>query len=364
MEMQLYPPGEPPWIDSSGCDGTHWCAALTIDSLECTEGFKSCNDNCEEPVNFAFIQRDGVPAGPPAPSDSDLSSSIPNSQTLLMNPGDTITVHMFDASVPGGGGARAFEVVVNDLTTGQSGFMQASAKNGFGTTSMANCQSTPFNFQPEYNTAAKANIIPWAALATNISTEFETGHWEPCTSLSQQFASNPFDPLDTGASYNQCSGPYETAGGAEGSEAGDAMCYSAGDTHPGYAGPGTSTDPDMTTGCQDNTFQNGDLDFDGTPYWPEWPTGASVTPTLPGSFVQQLPSSGGAPYQQFFIQTDVALSESTCSATTTAGCSVPPAGPGQFYPYWSRVSSPHGCALEFGNVSSGPGINDYGQDAQ
>ena len=27
-------------------------------------------------------------------------------------------------------------------------------------------------------------MIPWAALQTNISTEFETGHWEPCTSVT------------------------------------------------------------------------------------------------------------------------------------------------------------------------------------
>src|ERR1019366_891580 len=43
MEMQLYPPGEPPFVDSTSCDTTHWCAALTIDSLECTEGFATCN---------------------------------------------------------------------------------------------------------------------------------------------------------------------------------------------------------------------------------------------------------------------------------------------------------------------------------
>jgi hypothetical protein len=47
------------------------------------------------------------------------------------------------------------------------------------------------------------------------------------------------------------------------------MCYYAGDTHPGFDGPGTSTQPDLTTGCQDDLFQNGDLDFDGSPYWTE-----------------------------------------------------------------------------------------------
>ena len=48
-------------------------------------------------MNFAFIQRDGVPAGPRSPQDSDLASIHPNRQTLLMNPGDRIVVHMFDA---------------------------------------------------------------------------------------------------------------------------------------------------------------------------------------------------------------------------------------------------------------------------
>ena len=74
MEMQFYPPGEPPFIDSLSCDDTHWCAALTIDSLECTAGLAYCNTNCEEPANFAFIQRNGVPTGPPSPQDADAAT--------------------------------------------------------------------------------------------------------------------------------------------------------------------------------------------------------------------------------------------------------------------------------------------------
>jgi len=50
--------------------------------------------------------------------------------------------------------------------------------------------------------------------------------------------------------------------------------------------------------------------------------------------------------------------------TTAAGCSVPPDGPGNFYPYWSRVKSDGACALEFGNVSSGTGVDDFGGDSQ
>ena len=369
MEMQLYPPGNPPFADSESCDDTHWCAALTIDSLECTAGFAQCNNNCEEPVNFGFIQTDGVPTGPPSPQLSDIATETPNSSTLLMNPGDTIRIHMFDAPVPGGG--RAFTVVIDDLTQHTSGFMQASAANGFQNTSMANCSGTPFNFQPEYSTAAPGNINPWGAIATDISTEFETGHWEPCTSLTEEIT-NPFDPADTGGTYNECNGPYENAGPPDSGtpETGDALCYNAGDTHPGYAGPGTSSEPDEMTGCQDNVFQNGDLDFDGTPYWTEWPTGTHPN-KYPSTFVEQFPTSGGRQYSKYFFQTDIALSESTCLGNTlpggggtSSGCTVPPQGPGDFYPYWSTVHAGNYCALEFGNVSHAPFLTDNGKDAE
>jgi hypothetical protein len=258
--------------------------------------------------------------------------------------------------------------------------MQASAANGFQSTNMADCSGTPFNFQPEYSTAAKNNIIPWAALATDVSTEFETGHWESCTSLSEPFLTaagaptNPFAPSDAGGTYNECAGPYENAGPPDSTtaEAGDALCYYKGDTHPGYDGPGTSTPPDEATGCQDNVFQNGDLDFDGQPYYPDWPTGNTPT-KFPSTFVEQFPTTNGhQQYSQFFFQTDLALSETSClgnsvaTGGTSSGCTVPPSGPGNFYPYWTEV---HGfgnsCALEFGNVSGfRPFLTDFGKDAQ
>ena len=74
MELQFYPPGEAPFADSISCDNAHWCAALTIDSLECTLNFAPINANCTEPVNFGFIQTDGVPTGPPTPRLPDLAT--------------------------------------------------------------------------------------------------------------------------------------------------------------------------------------------------------------------------------------------------------------------------------------------------
>jgi hypothetical protein len=364
MEMQFYPPGfagGDVFADSISCDNTHWCAALTIDSLECTLGFATCNNNCVEPVNFAFIQTNGVPTGPPNPQEANLSTFNPNGDTLLMNPGDTVNVHMFDAPVPGRS-ANAFKVVVTDENTGATGYMQASARNGFQNTSIVDCSGTPHNFQPEYNTASPAGITPWAALQTNISTEYETGHFEACTKVTKPSALT-FPAGLTDTTWNNCIGPYEQAapggdGGPNGLEPSDAPCYPAGDTHGAL-----NTAPDEVTGCLDELTQNGDLDFDGSPYWADWPTSTTPGP-FPGAIVQQMPSSAGTGYDRYMVQTDLALSESTCSGTTTTGCTVPPPGPGNFYPYWSRVGSGSACTLEFGNVSSGTGVNDLGQDAQ
>jgi hypothetical protein len=358
LEFQFYPPGMPPFPDSISCDDTHWCASMVIWSLECTTGYTTCNNDCEEPGNAAFIQRNGVPTGPPNPQEQNLASDTPNGETLLMNPGDQIQFHMFDAPVPGGG--EALEIVLKDLTTGQTGWMQASAANGFANTSPTNCAGTPFNFQPEYSTASAGNYVPWAADETNIGEAVETGHWEPCTSVTEPGSYSFTGSSITDTYYNVCNGPYEDNDADEGTEPSDAFCYPAGDTHGAL-----DSQPDLMTGCEDDLFQNGDLDFDGSPYYQsEWPVGPQPTRMVPSSFVQLLPTSHGQEYQQYFDQTDIALSESTCSGTTTAGCSVPPVGPGGGYPYYSRVSWGRECLIEFGNVNYGQGVDNLGGEAQ
>lgn len=363
LEVQFYPPGQGPFFDNISCDNSHWCASLHINDAECTLNFASCNRNCEEPTNFAFIQRDGIPTGPPDPNHATLASNTPNGETLLMNPGDTIRVHIFDAPVPAPGSGHALEVTVDDLTTGQSGFMQASALNGYAATSITDCSDTPFNYEPEYSTAAKGNIVPWAAIAADISTEYEIGHFTPCSSLSNLSTPLGLDFITGGDPFFlTCNGPYEDAAGSDSSSpegfGGDSFCFPAGDTHPAIGG----SDPDMVTGCND-ILGGGDLDFDGSAYWPDWPTGTSPTATTPGSFVESAPTSGGHSYPQSFFQTDLALSEATCVAAPS-GCTVPPSGPGNFYPYWSTIRHGNQCSIVFGNVSSGPGVNNYGGDAE
>ena len=47
-------------------------------------------------VNFAFIETNGVPTGPPSPQQADLNTVTPNQNTLLMNPGDKLQIRIFD----------------------------------------------------------------------------------------------------------------------------------------------------------------------------------------------------------------------------------------------------------------------------
>ena len=114
------------------------------------------------------------------------------------------------------------------------------------------------------------------------------------------------------------------------------------------------TPPDLTTGCQDNVFQNGDLDFDGSPYWTEWPTGTTPN-TYPSSFVEQFPTTDGRQYPQYFFQTDLALSEirrrQRSRGRNFERLHGAASGPGSFYPYWTELHAGAYCALEFGNVS-------------
>jgi hypothetical protein len=278
----------------------------------------------------------------------------PNSHTLLMNSGDHLVIHMLDAPVPGNPAQRALKLTIHDLTTGRSGFMQASAKNGFRATNIQDCSGTPFNYQPEYSTARPRNIVPWAADQLTVGTQFEIGHFQACTALQQPLNVSQFIPGFNDPTWNKCLGPYErtTKPDSKTPETGDAFCYPKGDTHLGRV------PPNMVTGCLDVVFQNGDLDFDGSPYWPDWPN--STRPNLfPATFLQAQPRTNGAGYPRFQMQTDAALSEASCKFPNPSGCKVPPPGaPGKFYPYWTLTKS---CVWEFGNMTNG---NTFGKQAQ
>ena len=355
VELQFYPPGFAPFADATSCNDKSWCSALTIDSLECTGNGGSgstCNNKCTEPVNAAFIQDNGVPTGPPSPQKADLATDTPNAHTLMMNPGDNVTIHMFNAKIAGG---HALEVTETDHTTGKSGFMIASAKNGFMTTNPKSCDGTPFNFQPAYNTARSQNIIPWGIGPYMINTEYEIGHWEACTKITGKATDTIGSFKDT--YFKNCAGPYEAkSDSGSANEPNDAPCYPKGDTHGGTFAP------DEVTGCDVFFDAIGDLDYDGQPYWADWPSSVKAGP-FPTPFLQDEPTTNGHPYPQIQFMTDASATEfnTKCNLTTGKGCVLPPKGPGHFYPYFTQAKVSGKCVWEFGNMKNG---STFGGDGQ
>jgi hypothetical protein len=326
MEMQFYPPGFSPFITQISCDLKHWCASLHINSLEVLSS-GDLNPNCPETTNFAFIQRNGVPTGPAGPVSATEASFTPNRQTLLMNQGDRIRITIKDTK-------HGVETRIDDLDTGQSGFMVASAKNGYQSLDPNTCAPTNFDFHPEFGTAKFGNFVPWAALQANVNFSSEIGHFEP---------------------------------GVNGD--GDA------DDPPCFPGP-------TLPGCL-AFAQGGDLDFDGTSYLADWPDGTRHNATslsissAHGHGIGPLSWSNGdhdytKPYRQMQFETEINASVPTCMPSG-AGCVLPPGG-AAFYPFYSlhRARDHHGwddrrdhdrCEMEFGNLT-GRDFDDFGGIAQ
>jgi hypothetical protein len=308
LELQFYPPGFPPFSNIS-CDTTHWCAAQVDWSLECTLGYKFCNRRCTEVPNFAFIQKDGVPAGPPSPQLQNGATFTPNAQTLLMNPGDTITVSIHDT-------ASGLFTGINDLTNGTSGFMVASVANGYMNTNVRSCRGTPFAFHPEYSSASTNNLVPWTALQLGPGLAVETGHYEVIDGDSD-----------------------------------DTYC------------------PQSPTGLL--ACLSTDFDFDGVPYHAgNWPTGFTPTSTTASALalVSQAshklgPLSNGSAYPSFELESIAGFTMnevSNCNILEPDQCSVDNLGSlvptwGGFYPYYSAA----GCTGTFGDVTGG-GVNNFG----
>jgi hypothetical protein len=336
LEMQFYPPGNPPFITQISCDRTHWCASLHINSVENMDT-GGLNPNCTETTNFAFIQRDGIPTGPPGPNTLNAASATPNGQTLLMNQGDRLRITIKDVPGDDTGGVLT---LIEDLSTGQSGFMIASAHNGYQTTNPNTCAGTDFSFHPEFDTAKFGNFVSWAALQANVNFAMEIGHF--------------------------------VVGRNGDNDSDDAPCF-PGPTVPGCLGA--------------------DADFDGTSYLFDWPDGTRNNATsieiqsVEGGGIGPLSASDDAgnydhPFPIIQFETDVSASEQSCQPNGV-GCVVPPPG-AAFYPFFALATSgggdnnggggnavakngdnnsQGGCTLLFGDFT-GPNVNNFGRDAQ
>jgi hypothetical protein len=303
-----------------------------------------------------------------------------------MNQGDALRVKLVDT--PAG-----FRVSVDDLTTGQSGFMVASVANGFMNTSIADCSGTPFAFHPEYNTAAPQNQVPWAALEGGVLMQQEIGHFESCKKVENPIGFISFDPQTYenciggvdhgngegpcifGQSSIDCQGATTEGGGpctvpnlAGLCEYSDALCAPKGPRTLSLASePPVWSWP--VAGCEQDIFQNGDLDFDGNSYRHFWPDGSKDHPA-PFRYAGPFDLAGN-PYPSIQLESNVAASENDCDFATGANCEVPPRG-AQFYPFWTigKQESPFdssrgkACLWNFGNRIRGVTSDDLGGESE
>jgi hypothetical protein len=362
MEMQFYPPGWVPWptwrvaVGASACDPTMWCAALNIDSLSLNPVTgKANNPTClakagEEYLNFAFVTKNGKSTGPANPIDSTLATFTPSARDLFMNSGDHLKVAFTDTS-------SGLRVNINDLTTGQTGFMTASKANGFAQVKYAptgtSCTAIPYNFHPMYSTSSTKTRVTWAAHGFNVGFDSEIGHFQFCTG-PKRIPATPFGLLPNGNPTVCPKGNTEGRGvNAVKSDGDDLFCF-----------PAKEALVFKVSGC---TFTN--TGFDGASYQRLWPDGNTRMHPTPFQFSS--PTTGSNYTQQYRMATfeaDLPAVEGTCDVVTGAGCTLIPqtdqGGPATFYPFFSITKKGgNGCVWQFGNDIPGE-ISNFGANGQ
>jgi hypothetical protein len=358
MEMQFYPPGY-----FNGNSPTQWTAALNIDSLSQNyntgQGNNAVCGGAIEYVNFAFIQTDGIPFPPGSPSPLGPFVAT-NANTLYMNPGDELIVTLHDTE-------HGLKITVQDVTSGQSGFMVASAANGFaqilfdptGTNCDFATHNLPYDFHPMYATSSEDTRVPWTAHSYNIAFSDEIGHFEYCSSVTTEggaCASNP---------RNDPTGIHD-----------DVFCFDAGFAESfGLIAIG---------GCLGE-----DDDFDGVPYRRNvWP-GTFRDPGRDAQFHAQ-PVIFTSPlflgheeslknYDRAAFEADMPRIEfqttppcqrhlsNPADPNPGAGCVNPPRG-ADFYPIYSTAQDSRGCHWQLGgphlpgtvDTFGGSSITEYG----
>jgi hypothetical protein len=350
VEVQFYPPGWAPLGPGVSCDAHQWCAAMAIFSLliDPVNGTQQ-NDTClsqigsVEPANYAFITRNGVPHAPPNPVDATPATFAPDRATdLFMNSGDRLSLAMHDT-------AHGLRVEVSDHTTGRSGFMTASAANGFAQVKYApnpstSCTKLPYDFHPMYSTSSEQTRVTWAAHSYNIAFSDEIGHFDYC------------DAID--ATSGSCVGNEGAPPDVEPADADDNACF-----------PASASLLVPVSGCLDTN-----TGFDGVSYKQVWPDGNTRLHPTAWQFTSPLTgSSYQTNYSRVAFEADLPRIEAadlggSCDRNTGAGCTlIPPTDDGQpadFYPYYTKGFTSMGCTWVWGNHVPGLSVNDFGKNAQ
>jgi hypothetical protein len=266
-----------------------------------------------------------------------------------MGSGDQIQVTLHDT--PNGA-----TFVLNDMTTGQSGFMTASAANGFAQVnfqpSAKTCTETPFNFHPMYSTSSEKTRVTWAAHSYNIAFSDEIGHWDYCNgSTAVTFGGNcPTTNTEGNAANTEPAegGPTKTNPALD-----DTVCS-----------PASVSLLVKLNGCQGQN--NG---FDGSPYQPLWPDGNTRLHPTSVQFTSPLTGQNyDVNYSRFAFEADLPRIEfNTCNRASGVGCTlIPTTDDGiaaAFYPFFSIRNVGNQCVWQLGNHIPG-NKNDFGQNQE
>jgi hypothetical protein len=359
MELQFYGPGYVPQFEGFGCTAHQYCAAMTIDSRTVNqnngvENTAACDDYIlggAEPINWAYITRNGVSQAPANPfftgtfDNPNFDAVNPNpNKDLFMNPGDRVRIHMHDTQA-------GLRIDLSDLTTGQNGSMTASTSNGFGhilyTPGSNKCKMKPYAFHPEYSTGNPRGNT-WSAHTYNVAMSDEIGHFENCLAIDADFnctqpgAQDPVLDEDDGNNF----------------------CVPAEDSLLVHI-----------NGC----FSD-DEDWDGQSYRLDWPgTDPNVARDRqlhpsPLLFTSPL-ANGRSNYSTVAFETDLPRIEADdaqdnapfCDRTTGANCVNPPNG-ARFYPFFTTGNANGTCVWQEGgnfipgttNHFGGSSTTEYG----
>jgi hypothetical protein len=367
MEMQFYPPNSP--IGCGNLDHpAQWCAALNIDSFsENQNAGKLNNVDCQkrygtEYVNFAFITKSGTPEGPSAlVGSAGFFGFIPaDKDTLFMNSGDLLVIDLADTG-------HGLKITISDLTTGEVGFMVASAANGFRQLlfrpTAKTCTTRTVDFHPTFATSSEHTRNTWTAHSYNIAFSDEIGHYEYCNKINH---SSGVDAAGDVSGNCISDGVHDLDSNVKLVGEDDVGCVDTTDNTVGYP-------PNI--GCTGT-----DTDFSGVPYQLVWPgTNPNVLvdhalhPT-PISFTSPVFTDTSGLHHDFSrvaFEANLARIEAadfggSCNRSTGVGCTNPPPN-ANFYPIYSTRELA-GCTWSLGgpfipgttNSFGGNSVTEYG----
>jgi hypothetical protein len=346
MEMQFYPPGWAAWPPGVSCDARRWCAALNIDTFQDNENTGAFNNlDClntvgPEPVNFAFLTKNGRSTAPADPQHPE--HFVPDlKRDLLMDPGDVLVVHMFDT-------AAGFRVSIADLSKRTAGSMTASVANGFGSPlfqpDASTCTVQRHAFHPMYSTATQETRNFNAAHTGNVGFSDEIGHFEYCAKVRSDALGTCDEPLGDDTNDPDNAGPDP--------QGDDVFCL-----------PASTSTRIRIGGCL-----NTDGDFDSVSYKFTWPGSISNRTAdrllNPEPIRISSPLTKGHEFDGVAFESNISRSESDdtefgkgtpCQRHVAnpadpqpgVGCVNPPPG-SNFYPFYSTTKLAGTCMWQFG----------------